>query len=176
MNYDLNNPMTMNSTAVSSRRRCRRVALLNAALFSGLSLGACDTPSKNDDCAPGHEGECDTNALSVCGDGASDDPVTIVSGAIEGDTLVLEVSYGGGCEPHSFGGCWDGGFDLSHPPGAGLSLWHDANGDSCEAALEELIEISLVPMKLAYQDGDPEVSGPIIVNVEGLGETLEYSF
>ncbi len=169
MTYDLENCSTPKHILNPGARG--RLALLGAAVLSSLSLGACDPP-KAGDC----EGECAENTLALCEQGPGDDPVTIVSGAIEGDALLLDVSYGGGCEEHGFGGCWDGGFDLSQPPGAGLSLWHDANGDGCEAALEETVELSLEPMKLAYQDGDPELSGTILVNVEGLGETLEYSF
>ncbi len=119
---------------------------------------------------------CDAKPIDLCDGGPGDDPVTITGGAIEGDVLTLEVSYGGGCEEHGFGGCWDGNFDLSEPPGAGLTLWHDANGDGCEALLYDSVALSLVPMRLAAEGGDPQASGTINVNVEGYGETFVYSY
>ncbi len=122
------------------------------------------------------EAACDSKPIAFCESGPGDDPVTITGGAIEGDVLTLEVSYSGGCELHGLGGCWDGGFDLSEPPGAGVALWHDANGDSCEAEIADSVALSLVPMRLAYQGGDPQASGTIHVNVAGYGETFVYSF
>ncbi len=174
MTCEFSNSRTTKRSMMDARAGARgRVALLGVAFLCSLSLGACDSPKADGDCAPD---ECEANTLALCEGGPGDDPVTILSAAIEGDLLMLEVSYGGGCEEHVFGGCWDGGFDLSQPPGASFSLWHDANKDGCEAALEEMIELSLAPMKLAYQDGDPELSGTILVNVEGFDETVEYSF
>lgn len=119
---------------------------------------------------------CEVPELTVCqGDEASDE-VTITGGTLDGDIITLEVEYGGGCEAHALGGCWDENFDLSEPPGAGFTLWHDAMGDGCEALIHEQVLLSLVPMKLAYQNGNPDLSGTIIVNVGGYPESFEYNF
>jgi hypothetical protein len=52
---------------------------------------------------------------------------------IEGSTLVMDVSYSGGCAKHDFDLYWDGLIAETFPARASFRLVHDANGDFCEA-------------------------------------------
>ena len=102
------------------------------------------------------------------------DPTSVDAAAITGDTLSLDVSYSGGCETHRFQICWQGGFAESAPVQVGLELWHDAAGDTCEAALSETLTFDLTPLKEAWQDAYGAESGEITVHTGG--GTVSYNF
>src|SRR5688500_13098061 len=53
--------------------------------------------------------------------------------SIEAGTLKISVSYGGGCEEHTFAACWDGAIANSIPSSLNLTLAHDAHDDRCDA-------------------------------------------
>jgi hypothetical protein len=83
---------------------------------------------------------------------------------VEGDTIRLKVSYGGGCRIHEFK-LWK----LPTIPGPNqkteLLLDHDSNGDMCEAWITEWLEFSLKPIRLPDRNsvivllrGSPEIS------------------
>lgn len=94
---------------------------------------------------------------------------------IEGDTLYFTVGYGGGCETHEWQICWpDPSFAESMPVQASLEVWHNANGDSCEAYEIDELSFDLTPLKEAYIESYGGDSGEISVNV---AETsVIYSF
>ncbi len=108
--------------------------------------------------------------------GAPDAPLSadglIQSASIEGDTLVLEVAYGGGCEEHIFDLFWDGGFLESSPVQAQLQLTHGGEPDFCEAFIMETLRFDLTPLREAYErtygDGDDII-------LRGLGDSLVYA-
>ena len=150
--------------------------------------------------------DTDTGGTAVCGDGIVDggetcddgnqvdddgcpndcglgggaclpnDPLEIGSAAIEGDTLKVEVTYGGGCEMHVIDMCWDGNFAESFPVQAWIALSHDSNDDSCEALITEMRSIDLGAMKTAYQEGYQTQNGTIIIHLGGWPSTLDYTF
>ena len=62
----------------------------------------------------------------------------------DGSTLLIEVSYSGGCELHEFNVVWDGVIYESDCPQAYIVLTHNANNDSCEAFLTETLSIDLI--------------------------------
>jgi uncharacterized protein YkuJ len=84
----------------------------------------------------------DIDLITIDGDGAAINSVTL-----SGDMLILNVSYGGGCEEHKFKLYVSKGLSKSNPPQAEMYLLHNANGDLCEAYLTENLAFNLLPLK-----------------------------
>lgn len=92
-----------------------------------------------------------------------------------GDALTVSVAYSGGCEAHTFTTCWpDGSFMESEPVQASLELFHEDNGDACDAWLGEDVTVNLVPLKEAWQAAYAQSSGTIVVHLGG--ESITYAF
>ena len=90
---------------------------------------------------------------------------------INGDTVWLEVSYGGGCADHDFVLAWDGLFLESFPVQTRLELFHNPNGDMCDAWITEQLRFSLVPLRTGWAYGEPDL---MVVNAAGL--SYDYAF
>ena len=71
------------------------------------------------------------------------DPFTLDSIIVQGDKVEVTVSYPGGCTQHSFEIIWNETVTNSNPPGIDLAVIHDANGDSCEAYITEVLTFNL---------------------------------
>jgi hypothetical protein len=143
---------------------------MRALLLPSLLLTtACD--DKGDD-----SGDSSTTPVAFSACTAYDSGSADVSAlSVSGDTLSVEVGYGGGCEDHQFTVCWpDQVFAESEPVQASLALWHEANGDSCEAYLTEVLDFDLTPMKEAWIAGYGGSTGTMILNLEG--QSASYSF
>lgn len=84
--------------------------------------------------------------------GAQDesDPFIIRDAKIEGVRLEIAVAYGGGCEDHTFDLYWPEYSDQIYPPKLEVYLSHNANGDLCEAAINETLSINLSTGNLNY--------------------------
>jgi hypothetical protein len=67
--------------------------------------------------------------------------------SIEASILQVSVSYGGGCEEHTFAACWDGAISDAIPSSLNLTLAHDAHDDRCDAFVTRdlFIDISALP-------------------------------
>lgn len=129
---------------------------------------ACTNNGNGDpgsDVLPLEIGECDTDT----------DRLDIDSAKIAGDELLVDVGYSGGCAEHEITACWDGSFLESNPVQARLVLEHDANGDMCEAYLQETLTIDLTDMKESYKSGYQTDQGTIIVHVDQ-AESVDYTF
>ncbi len=99
----------------------------------------------------------------------------IGAATLDGDTLSVEVSYGGGCEAHTFTLCWpDQSFAESSPVQATLELYHDDGGDMCDAWMSETLLISLIPLKQAWEAAYGPGPGTTIVHIGG--NSLTWSF
>lgn len=102
------------------------------------------------ECSPMVEGIC-VEAVPVfpCQDGLERDPVEVTSASIHEDLLMLEVSYGGGCERHDFSLCYEPGLDTSGSPDdpivGQLRLNHNANNDPCGAEASYILHFDLQP-------------------------------
>jgi hypothetical protein len=114
--------------------------------------------------------------VEVCGPEVPMDSVGVSFISIDGHTLLLWISYGCGCSPHFFGGCWSGEFSDSLPIQTDLAVAHDANGEGCEAACFFQFELDLTPISDAYHD----VYGPgpdtVLIQLDGGPQLIEYSF
>lgn len=84
------------------------------------------------------------------------DRFEIVKAGFEGDQLVVQVRYSGGCQRHDFRVLWNGAIRKSDPPQADFLLTHDGHGDPCEALLTETLRIDMLdlpPLVLTLRDG-----------------------
>lgn len=82
------------------------------------------------------------NELTFPGDQAS-----ITSMKIDGDTLRLTVTHGGGCADHTYQLYTSGAVMKSYPPQMNIRLSHNANGDACEALITKDLAFDLSPLK-----------------------------
>lgn len=62
---------------------------------------------------------------------------------IKGHELWIEVGYSGGCDEHAFMVAWPEAITMIYPPDFGITLHHNANGDLCEAYIQEILKIDL---------------------------------
>jgi len=83
--------------------------------------------------------------FSAYKDGAS---TTITSVTIEENTMIIKVSYSGGCEKHEFTLAGSKLIQKSLPPKRGIMLYHKNNGDSCRSIVEEELHFNIT--NLAY--------------------------
>ncbi len=97
--------------------------------------------------------------------------------SIEGDTLSVDVGYGGGCQEHEFVLCWPGGAFVTdgERDAAALEIWHGGVRDNCEAYLSETLTFDLVPLKTAWQV-DHTGPGEVDVSLDGWPASLLYTF
>lgn len=70
----------------------------------------------------------------------STDHFDILKSEIHGDSLIIQVQYGGGCKEHVFTMNTNMHWMKSMPPKLNLYLEHESNDDNCRAMLtEELV-------------------------------------
>jgi hypothetical protein len=154
----------------------RKAGLL--ALVLPLTLVAClskDEDDDGDDTAADDTGDVTELPADFSDCRAADgDTTDLANAAVSGDTLTIEASYGGGCEVHDFAVCWDQSFAESDPVQVWLEVWHDANGDSCEAYETRTLSFDLTPLKEAWQSGYQAESGTITIHIGS--ESVTYTF
>ena len=80
------------------------------------------------------------------------DPFEVNEARIAGNTLIVNVSYGGGCAVHVFRAWADDAFRMTDPVGLAIAITHDARGDPCERWVTEDIQFDLTPVRNAYQE------------------------
>jgi len=137
-------------------------------------LEECDDGNLAD--GDGCSANCTLEGISeACADKPMD-PLVIDDAAIDGDTLLVDVSYGGGCEAHAIDYCWDELFAESDPVQTWITLWHDSNDDPCDAIVMEQRVLDLTPMKQAWQAAYQQQSGEIVVHLAGWDQSLNYAF
>ena len=113
-----------------------------------------------DDDVDGALQESDPYQLHIDGDNA---PV------IENGTLILTISYSGGCASHDFTLVTNGNFMESDPVQLVVALTHDDNGDTCEAYPTERYSFDLEPIKTRYQEAYGTDEGSITLRLWHLG-------
>ena len=105
------------------------------------------------------------------------DPFVVNAATIVGDTLTVNVSYGGGCRRHLLTLVASDVFMESHPVRLAAALAHDANGDLCRAWLTEDHDFDLTSIRRMYQDAYREDAGTIVLRLENAPEPeLFYEF
>ncbi len=123
----------------------KRIVVINLTFFVGLLLG-CVSPNEP---LIGHvpvqitdqtPGSIQLHAFDL------------KSIAIVGDTISLDVTYGGGCKEHDFALFMSpAAFLESAPVQANLYLRHNNNGDSCKALIYTTASFDLRPIAQLYQ-------------------------
>jgi hypothetical protein len=104
------------------------------------------------------------------------DEVLVENVTLDGDSLTVDVAYGGGCELHLLGGCWDMQWAESDPVQTGLAIAHDGMNDFCEAFLSDQVVLDLGPIATGYLAAYGGTGGTVHINLEGWPETIVYTF
>lgn len=99
------------------------------------------------------------------------DPFEIKNARIEGNLLLLEITYSGGCAWHKFECIGSEAVMKSLPPQRSLRLIHDNDNDSCEGIVHESLEIDISSLAISQTAGSE-----IVLILEGLNETLNYVY
>jgi len=133
----------------------------------------CDDGNNAD--GDGCSSVCELEPGNACMD-KPHDALEVTAAVIEADTLVIDVSSGGGCEAHEIDYCWDGSFAESDPVQVWLDLWHDGHDDPCDAIVMEQRVLDLVPLKEAWQAAYQQQSGEITIHLSGWDGNLAYVF
>ncbi len=100
----------------------------------------------------------------ACPPQVQSDPIEVTSAFIQGDALLLDVGYGGGCERHDVGLCYEESFLESYPVQGKLHLIHDGHGDACAAYATNTLTFDLRPYADFYLDAYQAQGGIIASN------------
>ncbi|HEX7123210.1 MAG TPA: hypothetical protein VF178_12615 [Gemmatimonadaceae bacterium] len=103
------------------------------------------------------------------------DPVTITSATITGDTLILDVSFSGGCAEHQLQLLVDTVWMESYPVQIGALLAHDDRDDPCDAIVTGAVRFDLRPLAQAYRRAYQSASGKIALRLAGAPHLI-YEF
>jgi hypothetical protein len=71
------------------------------------------------------------------------DAIKVESLSVQGNTLIMTMSYSGGCKTHEINMYASSGMGKSIPPVLFLTLSHNANNDMCEALPRETLNFDL---------------------------------
>jgi hypothetical protein len=78
---------------------------------------------------------------------ATSDAFEILSQKVEGDKLIMEVQYGGGCELHTFELISNGAYMKSLPMKLNMWLTHNGRNDMCRAMLTNTLTFDISSIK-----------------------------
>ena len=92
-----------------------------------------------------------------------------------GDLFIVNVSYGGGCEDHTFD-LIATSFMESNPVQVNLVLSHEDYDDPCDMWVTEPLMFDMEPLKTSWQESYQQSSGIILLNLEGWDNQLSYEF
>ncbi|MDE2996941.1 MAG: hypothetical protein OXT73_09445 [Bacteroidota bacterium] len=81
------------------------------------------------------------------------DTFELIEARIDGQTLLLDVAYSGGCAEHEFGGLSPSVVILIHPAQLSVYVMHDGNGDLCEAYIHNTVSLDISTL-LASHGGE----------------------
>lgn len=76
-------------------------------------------------------------------------PLDVMQATIQGDSLVVQVAYSGGCAEHVFELVAAGPQLRSLPPKQPLMIAHETNGDACRSRIEEILAFDLRPHRMS---------------------------
>lgn len=102
------------------------------------------------------------------------DPWSYVAHQVVGDTLSLDVQYGGGCREHRFALLVDPAFMESDPVQLSARLAHDADGDPCRALLRRTLRFDLSRVREQYTASYGTGGGTVVIGLAG--RPISYMF
>lgn len=100
----------------------------------------------------------------------STDAFNVTDVRVSGDTLLVDVNYGGGCKDHVFTMSTNGAYMKSLPPQMMLWLEHESNDDMCRAMIHTTLKFDLRSVR--YQGGEEVV---LIIN-EDRERRVSYTY
>lgn len=108
--------------------------------------------------------------------GLPSDPITIGEVSFDGDTIQIEVSFGGGCAEHRLQLVAETTWMESWPVQVFARVTHDANDDPCDAVLQGTLRFDLSPLKRMYQQAYQTPTGKIALQIAGATGVPVYEF
>lgn len=104
------------------------------------------------------------------------DPLTIGGVSFEGDTIEIEVSFGGGCAEHRLQLVAETTWMESYPVQVFARVTHDAHNDPCDAVLHGTLRFDLTPLRRMYQRSYQTATGKIALQIAGATGVPVYAF
>jgi len=104
------------------------------------------------------------------------DPLTLSDVAIDGDTLRVRVTYGGGCRRHALQPIAETVWLESYPVQVHARVAHNAGADPCDALITRSLHVDLSPLKELYRQSYQSSSGRIKVRLAGAKDVPVYEF
>jgi hypothetical protein len=95
--------------------------------------------------------------------------------SIDGDTLIADVTYAGGCREHGFALVFSNGFLESEPVQVTGLVSHDSQRDLCRALVGRTLRFDLAPLRDAYRQAYRTQSGTIVLT-GNWPQALRYRF
>ena len=92
--------------------------------------------------------------MNLAGEDFYRDDFEIINAKQEGQWLVFETVYSGGCESHFFQANWDGRIMKSLPPQMNLFIIHQHKPDSCRERITKKWAVDVRPF---FERGESEV-------------------
>jgi len=152
-----------------------------ALLFFLVLIFSCKTQKVNQKCClkKKKKEQTETNLKAIIIDSSSDstkkennsDAFKILDAKISKNQLLLNVSYSGGCEKHSFKIIGDLLLSKSLPPIRSVKLIHYGNNDACKKLIIENLVIDISDLAYKKEDGSE-----IYLSLDGWGERITYVF
>lgn len=99
------------------------------------------------------------------------DAFKILDAKISKNQLLLNVSYSGGCEKHSFKIIGDLLLSKSLPPIRSVKLIHYGNNDACKKLIIENLVIDIIDLAYKQEEGSE-----IYLSLKGWNEKISYIF
>ena len=99
------------------------------------------------------------------------DAIKILDAKINKNQLLLNISYSGGCENHSFKIIGDLLLSKSLPPIRSVKLIHYGNNDACKKLIIENLVIDISDLAYKKEDGSE-----IYLSINGWTEKIHYVF
>lgn len=106
---------------------------------------------------------------------ASRDHFTFNTVHLKKDVIRINISYGGGCADHEFA-LIASSFMESEPVQVNVVLSHEDHDDPCDMWITQEEVFNLVPLKRAWQQAYHNISGIIVMNLEGYTDAILYHF
>ena len=126
-----------------------RILLLGLTCAVYLAISACDTSRPTEPDPTLDSGRI----ILTFGQPTNmwpNDPFTLISAEVLGDTLEVIVEYSGGCVEHDFRLLCYGSWMESMPVQVGILLSHNANNDNCDAIIRQMLRFDLTPLRDEY--------------------------
>jgi hypothetical protein len=165
-------PMQTSSRRATGLRLTVGIVAL-VSLAAGCNSSSEPTPVD----LPSNALSADTRGRAVVTDSLwPADAISIDSVHIDGDTLIANVTHGGGCRTHDYklvvGTAWMESFPVQAPG----RMSHDAHGDLCKALIRRELRISLTPIADAYRMTYNREHGTVSLVLKGSSSLLWYMF